>query len=219
MTKRRPLPPVEYLKECFELDSNCPSGLRWKERPLHHFKNENSQMRMNSAYSGKPAGNLGRTGRYMSVGVGMKNFTAHIIVYAIYNDTNDIPEGMDVDHINRNNFDNSPENLRLISHRDNSKNRKLHKNNKAGFPHVYPNVSKKGKPTTYSVCFNLPGTSMKSFGTYKNFEDAKARAIEISLRIHGEYSPFYNGDYEIKEKEKPPIPANPYVYFRDYLLY
>ena len=47
-----------------------------------------------------------------------------------------IPEGMEIDHINHVKDDNRIENLRLVSHRDNSRNRKKRADNTSGFQGV-----------------------------------------------------------------------------------
>ena len=37
--KINPLPDINYLKECFEIDNSVPQGLRWiLQRPQSHIK-------------------------------------------------------------------------------------------------------------------------------------------------------------------------------------
>ena len=53
------------------------------------------------------------------------------------------PDGMEVDHVNGDKFDNRRSNLRVCSHLENSFNRKLSKNNKTGFNGVQFDKDKK----------------------------------------------------------------------------
>lgn len=50
----------------------------------------------------------------------------HIIVW-ILSTGKDIPQGMDIDHINGNEIDNRIDNLRIVTHRVNMQNRKTHR--------------------------------------------------------------------------------------------
>ena len=47
------------------------------------------------------------------------------------------PNGLQVDHINRNTMDNRKENLRIVSPKDNAKNKGFYSNNKSGHKGVY----------------------------------------------------------------------------------
>lgn len=55
-----------------------------------------------------------------------KSVFVHLIVWELFHGK--VPDGYVVDHINRNPLDNSIENLRIVSHAENCRNRKLSKN-------------------------------------------------------------------------------------------
>ena len=59
---------------------------------------------------------------------------AHRVAYELSNGK--IPDGMQVDHINHDRLDNSPENLRLATALDNSRNKSVSKSSKTGVPGV-----------------------------------------------------------------------------------
>lgn len=59
----------------------------------------------------------------------------HRVAWVIYN--GEIPEGMEIDHINHIKHDNRMSNLRLVTKLENAKNTKLKSNNKTGFNGVH----------------------------------------------------------------------------------
>ena len=59
-----------------------------------------------------------------------ERYRAHRIVWEMHN--GEIPDGMQIDHINNVRDDNRIENLRVVSNKDNSKNRSINSNNKSG---------------------------------------------------------------------------------------
>jgi len=61
---------------------------------------------------------------YRQVGFNYKTMYYHHIVWILYNKKL-VPEGLEIDHINRNKIDNRIQNLRAISHMDNMLNRKF----------------------------------------------------------------------------------------------
>ena len=72
---------------------------------------------------------------YVAIKVKGKSVKAHRFIYELIGV--DIPDDMEVDHINHNKTDNRWENLRLVSRSDNQRNRGIQKNNKSGVVGVY----------------------------------------------------------------------------------
>lgn len=68
---------------------------------------------------GKPVGNLDSNG-YLLVAMKGKRYRVHRIIYEMHNGT--IPEGYQIDHINRVRDDNRIENLRLATLAENNRN-------------------------------------------------------------------------------------------------
>lgn len=71
-----------------------------------------------------------------------KTIRAHRVIWEIFN--GEIPDGMQIDHVNHIRHDNRIENLRLVSNQENSKNNSMKKNNTSGVTGVCWN-SQKGK--------------------------------------------------------------------------
>ena len=137
MIKINPLPPLEFLNECFELDSSLEGGLRWKERPRSHFKTDKTHRHFNLTLAGKSSGSLQTKTRnkyytvnfsYFGKQVVVKN---HRIIYAMYNQKIDI-ENFCIDHKDGNTINNLPDNLRLATNMENATNRKVGIRSKSG---------------------------------------------------------------------------------------
>lgn len=84
--------------------------------------------------------------------------------------------GSDVDHINGDTLNCRRENLRVVSHQTNTRNRKIHHNNKSGVPGVRYN----DKTNNWSV--TLCGVYL---GTYAKFEDARAVRLDAEKKSWG----------------------------------
>jgi len=94
----------------------------------------------------------------------------------------DCPEGMMVDHINGNTLDNRRSNLRVCTHAENMRNRKIHKNNKSGFKGVYlDRITGKWKAQIRN--------NRKRFylGSYETPEEASKAYLDAAERLHGEF--------------------------------
>ncbi|WP_158233083.1 MULTISPECIES: HNH endonuclease signature motif containing protein [unclassified Erwinia] len=104
------------LREAFEYRNG---QLTWKYRPISHFKSPHAWKSTNSRLAGKPAGKV-RANGYVTVYLDGKNQYVHRLIW-VYHFGN-IPENMEIDHINHNRTDNRIENLRLVTRAENALN-------------------------------------------------------------------------------------------------
>lgn len=81
---------------------------------------------------------------YIRVEFNHKAFAVHRLIWTLFN--GEIPEKMEIDHINRITDDNRIENLRCVSHKINMRNLNLRKNNKSGMPGIRFDARQKNKP-------------------------------------------------------------------------
>lgn len=78
--------------------------------------------------AGDIAGTKKKDGKhYYTITISQKKYSVHRIVWIMFN--GDIPDNLEIDHINRDKYDNHIENLRLVTKSQNSLNKpsKLHK--------------------------------------------------------------------------------------------
>lgn len=131
--KAKSLPNLNYLKECFEIDSNYQSGLKWKIRPTEHFKSEKTCAKINKICANQQAGGcyMKKRSLYYIVRLNGLSYRCHRIVYALHHNTTDFDEYI-IDHKDGNTFNNNPSNLRLATFTQNRYNCKIHKNNSTG---------------------------------------------------------------------------------------
>ena len=93
------------------------------------------------------------------------------------------PKGKSVDHINGDTLDNRKENIRLCSHKENIRNRKINKNNKSGYKGVH--IENLGKKWISQIV--VDGLKIRARG----FETAKEAAIHynnMAIKYFGEFA-------------------------------
>lgn len=116
MTKARIFPSKEYFEKFVAIDETVESGLCWK-----NTKYSGKYKSVLSTVAGASAGCL-TTDNYWRVGIEYKYYPVHRIIMILCGyDIN----GMVIDHVDGNPRNNKIGNLRLITSRQNSQNRKL----------------------------------------------------------------------------------------------
>lgn len=177
------LPSLEYLNECFELDFNLESGLKWKERPYKHFKNESIAKICNSRALNKMAG-CKANGYYMvglTISGKLKNIQAHRIVYSIYYGLEDLGDYM-IDHIDRNRGNNNISNLRKVTRIENNINSKIGKNSKSGIRGVC--FCKRDNKWRAYIRINGKKFSLGSFKDLNDARIAREKAEKICYQLY-----------------------------------
>ena len=186
--KTKPLPDLNYLKECFELDSTSPSYLKWNQnRPRDHFKNLQAFESWKTTSAGRWIINETSDGKYYYLNVGgakiaRQPLKVHRIVYALYYNTIDF-QNLLIDHVNGNGKDNRPENLRLATYTQNLFNRPKQTNNKIGHKNIrYHDSCKK-----FTVQVGYKNKTIY-FGSFSTLEEAIQVRDEKIKEIAKEFS-------------------------------
>lgn len=137
MSERKPLPSQEYLKECFEYDSE-KGILTWKERPDYHFEHlfrKNYVESWNQRLAGSRAGYIRRKkGGYARrhVTIDGSIYMEHRVIWKLlYNEEPQI-----LDHADGNATNNRIGNISKTDFQRNSGNRSKSINNSTGITGV-----------------------------------------------------------------------------------
>ncbi len=114
---------------------------------------------------------------YRRVKVGGRIYQVHRLIWEAAHGP--IPDGMVIDHINRDKLDNRLENLRCITPRHNQYNAKVYSNNSSGVRGMYARGSR------WQIQFRVKG-KLRSYGYYDDKELAELVAKEAYESIKEE---------------------------------
>ncbi|HWG89553.1 MAG TPA: HNH endonuclease [Candidatus Thermoplasmatota archaeon] len=110
-----------------------------------------------------------------------------VVLFAMHRFLVQPSPGLMVDHINGDGLDNRRENLRVVTHAENMRNRKRPRNNKSGYKGVMylPDPRSHVSPWKAKITYNK---KIYYLGTYATAEEA-ARAYDRAARdLHGEHA-------------------------------
>lgn len=190
--KNIPIPAKDYLLSCF--DYNQESGiLVWQVRPEHHFGNTDCYpaLRVRNAFNGQYAGtiagrlkyNTDKTPHAVVVKLNSVALYAHRIIYNLM--VGPIPEGMVIDHENRNPFDNGWKNLRLATQFQNMSNQILQPNKISKLP---KGVVRHWNRFAGQIVFHNKHIYL---GTFTTADEAHAAYCAKARELKGEFARFY----------------------------
>lgn len=110
-------------------------------------------------------------------GTAQKNLK-HVLMHRFITNA---PDGLTVDHVNRNRLDNRKANLRFATKADQAKNASLRKDNKTGIK----GVSKKGNKYVAQIQVNNDSRFIGYFDTAEDAADAYRKAC---VELHGDFA-------------------------------
>lgn len=116
---------------------------------------------------------------YWSIGYKGKSRYAHRIVWEIH--YGEIPDGMQIDHIDKNKRNNKISNLRLVTHKSNHQNMPMQKNNSSGITGVYRSKYKDGKEFWHGF-WKENGKNISKAFSIKKYGEEGAKEMAIKAR-------------------------------------
>lgn len=162
MSKKHETPElIETLRKVFHYDPDT-GKLLWNYRPVSEFLSQKEQQRWNTRYANTHIFTTNNKG-YLIVGLNKVRHTVHRIVWAIHYGTWPTYQ---IDHINRERWDNRIENLREVTNTENQRNRSKQRNNTSGHNGIRKSINGKWE---VRKCW---GITHYSLGTYNNLKDA-----------------------------------------------
>ena len=108
-----------------------------------------------------------------------QNVYLHRVIWQLLH--GEIPEGLTIDHRDRNGLNNMPDNLRLATRQQQSVNQIKHSNNTSGFIGVYSASNK------YMAKVGIDGIE-KYLGVFDRPEDAALARDKVALEVYGDFA-------------------------------
>lgn len=171
----------DYLKECFDYEEGV---LRWRVRPVEHFRSERYWKAWNSKYAGEVAGSVGTCGyvmiRMTANGKGYYLKRSYL-VWGLHGRKGD--SALYIDHINGRPADDRIENLRQATAVENTRNQKMSRFNTSG----YKGVRLKKDSGRWEAYINKDD-KFKFIGLFDTKEEAIAARQKVEKEMFGEFS-------------------------------
>jgi hypothetical protein len=171
----KPLPSLEYLRECFVYDSDS-GELRWKVRPKEHFNTAQAAATANTRFSGKRAGSPGSLG-YYDVCINFDRYLVHRIIWKMVTGKEPVAT---LDHRDGNPSNNCFANLREASRTEQTWNARIRIDNTTGYCGVYRCREKWASQITFD------GVT-KHLGVFDTKEEAAAAREAAARKLHGKF--------------------------------
>lgn len=172
---------LEACKEVFH-NPESKTGLSWRNKNAYDCPDVRKCDIFNKNYGGKDAGGI-KTNRHgysiYRVVINGIHYVNSRLIYIIHN--GEIPEGMEVDHIDNDSLNNKIENFRLATSSQNRANSKSKSNNKLGIK----GVSQKGSRFRANI---ETSNGIKYIGTFNTSEEANDAYMSEAIKIHGEFA-------------------------------
>lgn len=169
-------------KDVVYYDETSPSCLRWK---IDVYR-QNHIVCYKDSCAGFNGGEL-----YWRVSFNRNRRDVHRIVWELHN--GEIPEGMFIDHIDRDKFNNKISNLRLATHHQNNTNAKIDKRNTTSVGGVRLREYKDKAPSFVATWVEGGVQKCKSFSTSKyGYDEAFRLAVEMRKLKEKELNEKYN---------------------------
>lgn len=161
------------IEDLFYYDPTSPSGLSWK---VDRIGGKGRIVRK----VGDSVGTLGTDG-YWRINTKHCMMLAHRVIWELVNGF--IPENLTIDHKDQNASNNVIENLRLIPHNENCRNRSQYSNNKTGVNGVSYFEPKNRSPRYTASWFEDGKLKSKSFSVSTYGEEAFNLAVNFRLEM------------------------------------
>lgn len=167
-------PTKARLRELFEYDAEA-GHLVWRTRSVEDFGSLQAWSAWNAHFPGTVAGDINRQG-YRRMVIDGKRRQAHRMIWIFAN--GDIPDGIQIDHINGVRSDNRLTNLRLVTNAENQRNRSMRSDNTSGFP----GVSWNKRDSKWVAQMGINGRA-KNLGSFDTIEEAAAARAEANRQF------------------------------------